>query len=191
MRLCLALVVFVFLAGVTVPVAQTKPSDVPVDFSASVSFTGPSGTAATTLKIHVESYTSDRDRTVLLNALRTNGYQAFLPAFRKAPVVGYVQIKEEKWDLRYAQQQLKELGQTVTVATDQPMYFVGGGRPDAKPRAGFEMGVIRVELDTIGMGAGTMAAAARVKPSADGQGVEIEDYGDTPVKLTMVSRIMR
>ena len=185
-----SLVVIATLVAATSLGAQRKPSDVPVDFSASVQMTGPTGSAATTMKIHVERYTDPRDRTSLLNALKTNGYQAFLPAFKRAPVVGYVQIKEQKWDLRWAHQELKDLGQTLTVATAQPIYFVGGGQVDAKPRAGYEMAVIRLELDTIGMGKGTMAPAARVKPTADGNGVQVDDYAETPVPITSASRII-
>src|SRR6516164_5015782 len=137
--------------------AQHKPGDVPVDFTASVNATGALGAVATTMKIHVDRYTADRDRTALLAALTKNGYQAFLPAFRKVPVVGYVQIKEQKWNLRWASQQTRDVGQTVTVATDQPMFFLGGMGANPKPRAGYELAVIRLELDTIGMGNGTLA----------------------------------
>src|SRR5262249_41502175 len=171
------------------PVAQHKATDVPVDFNATINATGSTGTVATTIKVHVDRYTSDRDRQSLLDSLRRDGYQAFLPAFRKAPVVGYVQIKDQKWDLRGAHHETSDKGQTVTVATDQPIYFIGGGRVDAKPRAGYEMGIVRLEVDGIGMGSGTIAAAARVKPSADGAGVDVDDYADTPTKITMVTRI--
>jgi hypothetical protein len=168
---------------------QHKPSDVPVSFSANVEAVGALGAIATSVKIHIDSYTTERDRKVLLTALRTNGYQTFLPAFRRAPIVGYVQIKEQKWNLRWAQQEETERGQTVTAATDQPIYFIGGGNPDAKPRTGYEMAVIRLDVDTLGMGTGTMAAAARVKPNADATWVTVDDYSSEPMKLTSVTRI--
>jgi hypothetical protein len=168
--------------------AQHKASDVPVDFGASVSVTGPLGTAATSMKVHIDKYTSEFDRTTIVNALRTNGYQAFLPAFRKLPVVGYIQIKDQKWTLRWAHQTPKNPGQSVIVATDQPMFFLGAGQTN-KPRAGYEMGIVQMELDEIGMGTGTMAGAARVKPTADMQGVQIDDFADVPTKLTSISRI--
>ena len=171
--------------------AQHKPTDLPVEFSGTVNFVGPMGAVATTLKIHIDRYTEDRDREKLIAALHRNGYQAFLPVFRKVPVVGWVQIKEQKWDLRWARQEPLNAGQTVTVATDQPIYFVGGGNVEAKPRAGFEMAVIRLDVDTIGMGKGTFAAAARVKPSADGQNVEVEDYAGQPRPITTITRIFR
>lgn len=181
-----AAVVALVGGGVT---AQRKPGDVPVDFSASVQATGALGAIATTLKVHIDRYTEDRDRTALLAALTKNGYQAFLPVFRKVPVVGYVQIKDQKWDLRWAYQQQTNGRQTVTVATDKPIYFFGGGSADAKPRAGYELAVIRLDVDDIGMGKGTLSGAARVKPSGDGQAVEVDDYAGAPVPITTVTRI--
>jgi hypothetical protein len=169
--------------------AQRKPSDVPVDFSANVNLVGPMGAAATNLMIHIDRYTSDRDRATLVDALKRDGYQGFLPALRQAPVVGHIQIKDQKWDVRWAHQHTVDLRQTVTVATDQPIYFVGGGRPDAKPRAGYDMAVVRLDVDSIGMGKGSFAAAARVKPSSDGQGVQVDDYAGEPVEITSVKRI--
>jgi hypothetical protein len=173
-------------AGVS---AQHKATDVPVTFTASADFTGPLGSMATTLQIHINQYTSDRDRTDLLAALTKNGYQAFLPAFRKVPIVGYVQIKDQKFDLRWAHHEEQGGGQVVTVATDKPIYFAGGGSPDAKPRAGYELAVIRMEVDGVGMGKGTMAAAARVKPTANAQGVQVDAYADKPIDLKTVTRI--
>jgi hypothetical protein len=47
--------------------------------------------------------------------------------------------------------------------------------------------VVQIAVDEVGMGMGTMAAAARVK--ADGQGgVVLEDYAEQPIKLTYVRR---
>ena len=168
---------------------QHKPSDTPVEFSATVQATGPLGSVATTVQIHILKYTEERDRKTLLAALVKSGYQAFLPALRAVPAVGYVQIKEQKWNLKWAHQQPQDGGQAVTVATDQPIFFVGGGSANQKPRAGYEMAIIRLEVDGIGMGKGTMAAAAKVKPAGDGQGVVVDDYADQPLPITMVSRI--
>jgi hypothetical protein len=181
--------VFLFATAVAALAAgQHKPGDVPVDFTAKVNIDGSVGTAATSLTVHIASYTDDRDRTALLAALRRNGYQAFLPAFRKVPIVGYVQIRDKKWNLRWAQQQPLGQGQLITAATDEPIYFIGGGNVDAKPRAGFELAVIRLELGAAGSGTGTFAPAARVKPNKDVTSVEVRDYAGEPVKITSVTR---
>jgi hypothetical protein len=70
------------------------------------------------------------------------------------------------------------------------VYFVGGGRADPKPREGFELAVVRLAVDEIGLGTGTLAAAARVRLDGAG-GVTVEDYADEPIRLTFVSRVIR
>ena len=66
------------------------------------------------------------------------------------------------------------------------MFFLGGGDTDPKSRRGYEMAVIRLELDSAGKGTGVLNAAARVKPNADATNVIVDDYADEPVKLTAV-----
>ena len=48
---------------------------------------------------------------------------------------------------------------------------------------------MRLTVDEIGLGSGTMAAAARVKPDGAG-GVVVEDYATETIKLTSVSRVI-
>jgi hypothetical protein len=64
--------------------------------------------------------------------------------------------------------------------------FVGSAKADPKPRAGFEVAVVRLQVDG-GRGTGTMAAAARVRPDGDG-GVLLDDYADEPIAVTNVTR---
>jgi hypothetical protein len=183
------IVVCAIVVSLTPRVAGQKPGDVPVDFNANAEVQTALATATTTVRIHIDSYTTDRDRNILLSALRMNGYQAFLPAFRRTPVVGYVQIKEQKWDLRWAAQTVSGSTQSVTAATDKPLFFLGSGEADPKKsRVGYEMAVIRLELDSAGKGTGTLNAAARVKPNADATNVIVDDYSGEPVTLTSVTR---
>jgi hypothetical protein len=73
------------------------------------------------------------------------------------------------------------------VVTDTPIFFLGGDAPEPKPRAGFDVAVLRMEVDEIGLGSGVMAAAARVRPAPHG-GVQIDDYGEEPIRLATVRR---
>ena len=50
--------------------------------------------------------------------------------------------------------------------------------------------MVQITIDEVGMGSGTMAAAAKVKPDGQG-GVILEDYADEPIKLTYVNRQMQ
>ena len=73
------------------------------------------------------------------------------------------------------------------VVTDKAVFFVGGGRANAKPRTGYESALIQLVVDAAGAGSGTMAAAARVKPGGE-TGVRIDNYAEEPLALTKVTR---
>jgi hypothetical protein len=172
----------------TAPVAQpNRQIGAPETFSANANVKGPAGAAAATIQIAIQRYTPDADRTAVEGALKGGGYPAFLTALRKAPDVGSVSIGAQKYAIRYARQTATPKGRTIVVVTDKPMFFVGGAAPDAKPRAGYEVAVLRLEVDEIGLGSGLMAAAARVKPGPEGS-VQLDDYAEEPIKLVTVTR---
>ena len=108
------------------------------------------------------------------------------PVFRIAEV-GTVSAGAQKWTIRYARERKTDKGRSIVVVTDKPIYFVGGGSVDAKPRAGYEVAVVQMDVDEVGLGSGSMAAAARVKPDGEG-GVRIDDYAEQPIKLVSVVR---
>ena len=53
-------------------------------------------------------------------------------------------------------------GRMLTVVSDSPLLFVGAGLPDAKPKAGFDFGIVDLIVDGTGSGSGTMSPAAKV-----------------------------
>jgi len=93
----------------------------------------------------------------------------------------------QPYAIRYAREKAEAGGRTIVLVTDKPAYFVGAGRADAKPRAGYEVAVLQIQLDAAGRGRGTMAGAARVRPNGDG-GVLLDDYAEEPIGLTNVAR---
>jgi hypothetical protein len=169
-------------------VAQPPPTAGPPEtFSARAQAENKAGAAVSApILIHVERYTPDFDRTTVEEALRVNGYLGFVPALRKAPQVGYVELNGRQVTIRYARQVPSDKGRTLVVVTDKPVAFIGGG-PDAKSRAGYEVAVIQLKVDGQGGGTGTMAAAARVKPGGE-TGVQIDDYAEAPIALVTVTR---
>ncbi len=181
---------FVFAPGIVIlslPMllgAGQSEVNVPETFLAKAQVVAPNATATADLTIHIAKFTEERDRTAIQEALRTGGYQGFLPALRRAPQVGYVELNGRKTAVRWARERPGEKGRTISIVTDTPLAFVGGAAADAKPRAGYEVAVILLEVDASGMGTGTMAAAARVKPGG-ATGVRIDDYADTPITLSV------
>jgi hypothetical protein len=169
--------------------AQTpRPLTAPEAFTSQIQArTAVSGVAAM-IRVQIDRYTGENDRKAMEDALAHGGYPNFLTALRKAPAVGQVQLGTEQFTVRWARQQPQDKGRRfITIVTDAPIYFIGGGRADAKPRTGFELGVVELSVDEFGIGLGKMAAAARVKPDGKG-GVVLEDYADEPIKLTLVRR---
>jgi hypothetical protein len=178
--------------GTAVPIssATTQPRKEPTapeSFSCQLQArTGLAG-AATTMRVQLDRYTADHDRKTVTDAMTHGGYPGFLQALRKTPVVGQLEFGDQKFAVRWARQQPAGKGRSIIIVTDTPVYFIGGGRVDAKPREGFEVAVVQFTVDDVGMGSGTMAAAARVKPDGAG-GVVLEDYAEEPIKLTSVKR---
>ena len=175
------------LALPSIPGAQSSRDKLPESFTANAQFQGAGGAAATTLKIRIDRYTPDTERDAVVQALKQGGYQGFVTALKKAPVVGVVTMGDATFDIRWARATPNKNNRSIVLVTDKPMYFVGAGRPDAKPREGFDVGVISFDVDSVGMGFnGKMAAAAKVKPGANGP--EVSDYADKMIDLKTVMR---
>jgi hypothetical protein len=177
-------VLFAVISHAAFAQREVKP---PETFYANAEVLGQDAGASAYVTIHIEKYTDERNRNTMTEALKTGGYPAFLPALRAAPDIGWVEMNGRKVIARWARQQPTEKGRTISVITEAPLAFVGGGAIDAKPRAGYELAVIQMNVDSIGLGSGTMAAAARVKPGGPA-GVQIDDYADKPVKLATVRK---
>jgi hypothetical protein len=137
--------------------------------------------------IRIDRYTPERELTAMTDALKFGGYPGFLKTLRESSKVGELEAAGQTFGVRWARQIATGSGRNVSIVTDQPVLFVGAGRRGAKPTAGFEVAVVQLSLDASGKGTGTMAAAARVKPGGE-SGVRLDNYADTPLKLTVTTR---
>ena len=168
--------------------AQAARPSAPETFNATANAKNASGAISGTLEIRVSRYTPDFDRKTVEEALRLGGYPRFLTALRSAPDVGHVVLGGgQPYVIRYARETVEGGGRIIVLVTDRPVLFLGSSRADAKPRAGFEVALLRLQVDAKGAGSGTMAAAARVRPDGDG-GVLLDDYAETPIELANVTR---
>ena len=65
--------------------------------------------------------------------------------------------------------------------------FVGAGLPNASPRAGFDLGLVLLDVPSSGAGSGELAPAAKLALNAQGALVT-EDYGKgTTILLSNVT----
>jgi len=173
--------------SVTLSASQGWKNTAPESFRANGQVTETPGGVAASMTIQIDRYTSDADHNALVAALRAGDNTAFLDAVRKAPVVGAVKIGDRSVPIRWARQRRQGDGRRVAVMTDAPVYFFGAGSPDAKPTTGFDVAVIEFTVDSVGIGNGTMAAAAHVKPGGP-SGIQVDDYSGKRITLTTVTR---
>jgi hypothetical protein len=178
------------LLGVPIWVgAQAPRPNTPEIFSATAEAKNAKGAVSGTLEVRLNRYTPEFDRKTVETALKEGGYPRFLLALRNSPEVGQLVLGGgEPFAIRYAREKVEAGGRTIVLVTDKPVFFIGGGRSGGtKPRAGYEVAVLQIQLDGKGQGSGTMAAAARVRPDGDG-GVLLDDYAEEPIALTKLTR---
>jgi len=160
----------------------------PETFRAIVDAKAATGGAAGYLDIKLDKYTADADHDAMVSTFKSGGQTALVAALRKAPSIGTLTLGKQSVVIRWAREKRTgPNGRTITLVGEKPIYFLGGGAPEAKPREGFELSVVQFNMDDAGVGQGKMAAAAKVKVGGE-TGVDIEDYADKPIMLTTIHR---
>lgn len=185
-----AVIVAVALAAVAAPApGQSYKNTAPESFRANAQVTSGGGAgAAAQITFTIDAYTPDADRAPLLAALASGGSAGFVEALKKAKPVGSLQAGDLKVAIRYARMQATANGgRRIVVVTDAPVFFAGGGALNAAPKEGFDVAVAEFEVDVVGLGSGTIAAAAKVKAGGPA-GVQVDDYAQQPIKLVTVTR---
>ena len=131
--------------------------------------------------IRVDRLMEENRRMRVTDALKYSGYANFLSALRALPAVGTIELATRKVELRYAHEQQDDTGRRLVLVADRPLFFLGGD--PRKARAGYELTIVELRFDARGGATGTMAGAARVKPSPDG--IVLDDYADVTVQLVV------
>jgi hypothetical protein len=123
----------------------------------------------------------------MLAAFKSDGAPGLRKALQGVAPTGSVQIGGGKTTpTRLTVERSTEKGRLLTIVTDQPLLFLGAGVPGAKPTAGYDFGVIDLEVDAAGAGSGTIAPAAKV--TVKNGAFVVEDYAGELVRLTNVAR---
>jgi hypothetical protein len=177
--------------AVGVPVwAAAQPATQPEVLTGTAQIKNATGAVSGTLEVRLRRVTPEFDRKTVETALKEGGYPRFLTAIRNAPEVGQLLLGGgAPFAIRYARERVDATGRRLVLVTDKPVYFVGGGRSDADiaARKGFEVAVIELRLDDKGVGTGSMAAAARVRPDGDG-GVLLDDFAEQLITVSNIAR---
>ena len=180
-----ALILMLAVAIPGVGIAQTTPET----FSATAQVKGAGGGAASApVTIVVERKMPQAETDKYLAAFKSGGAAALRKALAGVPTTGSVRVGSAGAPVatRLTLERSTGKGRLLTIVTDQPIMFLGAGQPDAKPKEGYDFGIIDLEVDEAGNGVGSIAPAAKVTVK---QGVfVVDDYSAEFIKLAGVKK---
>jgi hypothetical protein len=150
----------------------------------------PTGVAGVT-EINIERWTTAAERTKLLGLVETaklgeGGQRKLLDALQKVkPRTGFIRTPNSLgWDLRYAVENKMDDGtRQIVIVTDKPVSFAAAASQGEVMDYPFTL--IEMRMKPNEKGEGKMLAATSI--SAKNGRLELENYGQEPVRLTEIT----
>lgn len=184
-RTVTAVLAAVMLTGGEFPRAQ--PPAERLEFSAvAISAGGPlSSPVAAQLDIIVERWSTEEERTQLMDAL-VQGQDAAVAVLARFEPVGSVRTRGNlRWVLRFAQQVPQEDGgRRIWLVTDRPMSFSEVAQQSRT--VAYPFTIIELAVNDKGEGGGKLSQAVKMRFSKDGRFLTLENYDVDAVDLTQV-----
>ena len=156
-------------------------------FTATASAKSEGGSATAPVRISIERFLTKKEQASVIGAVKSGGTQAVREILAKMKDAGTLELGGRKTPIKYAFTDSTGSGRVVTVATAEPLFYLGAGLPDAKPKAGYDVAVALLVLDAAGAGYGELAPAAKVKANESGA-IVIDDYGEAKIWLKDVKK---
>lgn len=182
------LAVLVGLFALAVP-GSAPAADPLLSLSAfAVNMSGVGRTGRTeTLQIVIERWSTDEERALLVDTLVEKSADKLLDAVQKIkPRAGYIRTTTSLgWDIQFAREtDLPSGGKRIVFATDRPIGFQEAR--NSSRSADYEFMICEIRLGPDGKGEGKLSTATKVTYDKDKKQVELENYGQEPVRLTQV-----
>ena len=140
--------------------------------------------ASAKLTATIRTWATDAERDALVAAVKKGGTAA-RDLLAKRANAGSIQVGAAPTPVKYAYARSVGSGRLITLVTAQPIHYVGGDAPNAKPKAGYDLGLVLLQVEGATPGTGEVAPAAKVKVDDKGA-IVTEDYGADAVRLTNV-----
>ena len=177
------------LAGIVLAASgvsgQAAPASETYTATASVKSEDLHGTAP--VRILIRHFATDAERASVMKALKSSGTPAVKAVLAKMKTSGTLELAKTKATIKYAYASMAGSTRIVTVATDHPLLHLGGGLPDAKAKAGYDLAVALLYVEADGSAHGELYPAAKVATNESGA-ITIEDYGDAKIWLKDVAK---
>ena len=180
------LIVCVFACGAVAALSggliQAQTLGEPEGFTAVAIKNDNLGSGAGTVLIKVTRWSTEADRSRLLQALKTKGQDKLLDELQDMKSVGTMRTPDSlAYDLRYAHQQPGEDGgRQIVLATDRPIGFWEAAN---RPRTiQYPFTIIQMQIGRDGKGKGTLSYATKIV--ARKNAIELENFSTQPIMLT-------
>jgi hypothetical protein len=158
-------------------------------FSATATVKTAGGAAATApITIDVTRKMSQEEADKMTSAFANGGAAALRKALTGVAPTGSIKIGSgTPTPTRLTLERPTDKGRMLTIVTDRPLIFLGAGLPEAKPKQGFDFGIVDFVVDDTGAGVGTMSPAAKVTVK---QGAfVVDEYSGELVRLSDVKKV--
>jgi hypothetical protein len=174
-------VLTIVLAGIA---ASAQTSGHKESFTAVAIANNNLGSGAGTILIDVTRWSTDNERSKLVDSLIKKGPNALLDALKDNRPTGTIRTPDSlAYELRYAHQTPGEDGgRRIVLATDRP---IGFWEATNRPRTiDYPFTVIQMQMGRDGKGKGTLSYATKI--IAHDNVIELENFATSPVMLTEI-----
>ena len=146
---------------------------------------GSGAQASAPVRVVVDRLSTDAERDELMAALKKGGTAGVRALLSARDQIGSLHVGATQTPIKYVYARPMGDGRLITVMTATPIAFLGAGLPASKPTAGFELGLVLLEVAASRPGSGELVPAAKVRVNDQG-GIVTEDYSADVVKLSNV-----
>jgi hypothetical protein len=139
---------------------------------------------AGTVLIRIDRWSTEAERTLLVDTLQQKGSRALLDELQGMRSVGTIRTPDSlAYDLRYAHQARgADGGRQIVIATDRPIGFWEAA--NSARTLDYPFVVIQMQIGPDGKGKGTLSYATRIR--AYGKVIELENFSIAPIMLTNI-----
>jgi len=145
------------------------------------------GVGGTTVTIGIYRWSSDAERTSLINVLKTEGNAELVADMSQLPQVGYIFTQGTlAYALFYSRENtLPDGSKQIVLATNRPISFGGAISPGARQQ--YNLGVIEMRFPKGGGdGEGKIILQGMAKIDDQTGKIEIENYSGQPTRLMQI-----
>ena len=154
-------------------------------FAATASVKTGATTASAPVSVVIDRLSTEAERTELMATMKKGGHAAAKTLLTGRPSLGTIQVGSQRTPIKYAFD--RGLGSPlITIVTAEPIAVAGSGLPEAKPKAGFDLGLALLVMSGAGPGQGELSPAAKIRMDDKGGVVTEDTNAGAVIQLTNV-----